>query len=107
MFALLMLFTAIFMVLTRCFSQGRPVEEVKVVAPPEMNTMEQLLAVQNAISRVEELVQEGNIILLRLGALLLALFPQVTILFLLLFSCSNPLSSGMWAYSILQLYVLQ
>lgn len=93
MFTLLVLFTAIFMLLTRCFSQGRPVEEVKVVAPPEMNTMEQLLAVQNAISHAEELVQEGNIILLRLRALLLALFPQVTILFLLFlflfFCCSH------------------
>ncbi|KAJ8641665.1 hypothetical protein MRB53_018359 [Persea americana] len=77
-FTLLVLFTAVFMVLTRCFSQGRPVEEVKVVAPPEMNTMEQLLVVQNSISHVEELVQEGNIILLRLRALLLALFPQAT-----------------------------
>ncbi|XP_068638354.1 uncharacterized protein [Aristolochia californica] len=73
-----LLCVAVFMLLTRCFSQGRPVDEVKVLAPPPMNTMEQLLAVQNAISQVEELVQDGNIVLLKLRALLLAAFPQAT-----------------------------
>lgn len=75
-----MLFTAIFMVLTRCFSQGRSVEEVMVIALPAMNTMDQLLAAQNAISHIEEFVKEGNIILLKLRALLLAIFPQVIFL---------------------------
>ncbi|KAL6007490.1 hypothetical protein ACLOJK_032988 [Asimina triloba] len=56
----------------------RPVDEVKVVAPPPMNTMEQLLAVQNAISQFEELVQDGNVTLLKMRALLLAVFPQAT-----------------------------
>ncbi|XP_058087411.1 uncharacterized protein LOC131234498 isoform X2 [Magnolia sinica] len=76
--ALLLLFIAIFMLLTRCCSQGRPVDEMKVIVPPPMNTMEQLLAVQNAISQVEELVQDGNIALLKMRALLLAVFPQAT-----------------------------
>jgi len=39
--------------------------------------MEQLLAVQNAISQAEESIQYGNIVLLKLRALLLSAFPQV------------------------------
>lgn len=50
---------------------------MKVIAPPPMNTVEQLLAVQNAISKVEEFVQDGNVVLLKLRALMLAVFPQV------------------------------
>lgn len=73
----MLLFLSAFMVITRCFRQGRPVEEVKVIAPPSMNTMEQLLAVQNAISQAEQIIQDGNIILLKLRGLLLAIFPQV------------------------------
>ncbi|CAK9183911.1 unnamed protein product, partial [Ilex paraguariensis] len=76
-FALMLIFLAVFVVLTRCFSQGRPVDELKVAVPPAMNTMEQLLAVQNAISQAEELIQDGNIVLLKLRALLLSIFPQV------------------------------
>lgn len=76
-FALLTLFIAIFMLLTRCCSQGMLANELRVIVPPEMNTVEQLSAVQNAISQVEELVQDGNIVLLKLRALLLAVFPQV------------------------------
>lgn len=74
-------FIAVFMLLTRYFSQGRPADELKVIAPPEMTTMEQLLAVQNAISQAEELIQDGNIVLLKIRALLLSIFPQVFILF--------------------------
>lgn len=54
-----------------------PVDELKVTAPPAMNTMEQLLAVQNAISQTEELIQDGNVLLLKCRALLLSIFPQV------------------------------
>ncbi|XP_051115945.1 uncharacterized protein LOC127241082 isoform X2 [Andrographis paniculata] len=75
--ALLILF-ALFMILTRYIGQGTPVDQLKVVAPPPMNTMEQLLAVQNAVSQVEELIQDGNIALLKGRALLLSIFPQAT-----------------------------
>ena len=70
------------MALTRCCGQGRPVEEVRVVVPPTMNTMEQLLAVQNVISKAEVFVQDMNIVLLKIRALLLAIFPQVCSLLL-------------------------
>lgn len=53
--------------------------ELKVIAPPPMNTMEQLLAVQNAISQLEQLIQDANIVLLKFRALLLSLFPQVSL----------------------------
>lgn len=44
-----------------------------------MNTMEQLLAVQNAICQVEEVVQDGNIFLLKIRALFLSGLPQVVL----------------------------
>lgn len=66
------------MVLNRFCSQWKAVDEVKVLAPPAMNTMEQLLAVQNAISQAEGFIQGGNIVLLKLRALLLSIFPQVS-----------------------------
>ncbi|PKA63529.1 hypothetical protein AXF42_Ash005424 [Apostasia shenzhenica] len=74
----LLIFMAIFMLLTRFCNQGRPIDELKVKAPPPMNAMEQLLAVQTAISQAEELVQDGNIVLLKFRALLLAIPSQAT-----------------------------
>ncbi|WVZ60988.1 hypothetical protein U9M48_010931 [Paspalum notatum var. saurae] len=75
---MVLLFSAIFMFLTRLTNQGKQMTEVKVVSPPPMNTMEQLLAVQNAISKIEELVQDANIVLLKIRALLLAFPSQAT-----------------------------
>ncbi|KAL9337606.1 hypothetical protein Peur_069375 [Populus x canadensis] len=77
-FGFMTIFLAIFMVLTRFCNQGRPVDKLKVVAPPPMNTVEQLLAVQNAISQAEQFIQDGNIILLKFRALLLSIFPQAS-----------------------------
>ncbi|KAF8116649.1 hypothetical protein N665_0015s0026 [Sinapis alba] len=78
-FAFASLFIAGFILLTRCFSKREKVMiELKVMAPPPMNTMEQLLAVQNAISQLEQLVQDANIVLLKFRALLLSLFPQAS-----------------------------
>ncbi|CAI9754570.1 unnamed protein product [Fraxinus pennsylvanica] len=79
-FAILLICFAAFMLVTRCCGQGWPVDDLKlkVIAPPAMNTMEQLLAVQNAISQAEELIQDGNIALLKCRALLLSIFPQAT-----------------------------
>ncbi|CAD5323429.1 unnamed protein product [Arabidopsis thaliana] len=77
-FALASLFSAIFMVLTRCFSREKLMIELKVTAPPPMNTMEQLLAVQNGISELEQNIQDANIVLLKFRALLFSLFPQAS-----------------------------
>lgn len=76
--ALVLVFISAFMIITRCFNQGRSVAEVKVIAPPPMNTMEQLLAVQNAVSQAEQFIQDGNIFLLKFRGLLLSIFPQAT-----------------------------
>ncbi|XP_050255400.1 uncharacterized protein LOC126701385 isoform X1 [Quercus robur] len=76
-FALMLIFIAVFMVLTRFCGQV-PVDDVKVIAPPVLNTMEQLLAVQNAISQTEGYIQDGNIVLLKIRALLLCIFPQAS-----------------------------
>ncbi|KAK7314562.1 hypothetical protein VNO77_33088 [Canavalia gladiata] len=76
--ALVLVLIAIFMIITRCFSQGKCVPEVRVIAPPPMNTMEQLLAVQNAVSQAEQLIQDGNVVLLKFRGLLLSIFPQAT-----------------------------
>ncbi|XP_075519436.1 uncharacterized protein LOC142553222 isoform X3 [Primulina tabacum] len=75
--ASLLIFLALFMLINRCI-QGGHIDELKVMAPPAMNTMERLLAVQNAASQAENLIQEGNILLLKYRALLLSLFPQAT-----------------------------
>ncbi|KAE8124917.1 hypothetical protein FH972_019759 [Carpinus fangiana] len=77
-FALTLIFIAVFMVLTRFCGQGKPIDDVKVMAPPPLNTMEQLLTVQNAISQVEGLIQDSNIVLLKTRALLLCIFPQAS-----------------------------
>ncbi|XAR63920.1 hypothetical protein NMG60_11024072 [Bertholletia excelsa] len=76
-FALMFTLMAVFMVLTRFFSQGG-VDELKVAAPPVKNKVEQLLAVQNAISLTEEFIQDGNIVLLKFRALILSIFPQAS-----------------------------
>ncbi|KAL3824766.1 hypothetical protein ACJIZ3_020795 [Penstemon smallii] len=77
-FAMFIIFLALFMMLTRYCGREKPIDELKVIAPPPMNTMEQLLAVQNAISQAEVLIQDVNIVLLKCRALLLSIFPQAT-----------------------------
>ncbi|CAN8321063.1 unnamed protein product [Cochlearia groenlandica] len=78
-FAATFIFLSGFIVLTRCFSnRDKLIIELRVTAPPPMNTMEQLLAVQNAISQLEQFVQDANIVLLKFRALLLSLSPQAS-----------------------------
>ena len=64
------------MLTMRLLEQGGA-EAIAVAAPPPMNTVENLLAVQNAVSVVQELAQDVNIILLKFRSLLLAIPPQV------------------------------
>lgn len=66
------------MVLAKYLNQGRVVHEIRAVAPAPISKMEQLLAVQTAISQVEGFIQDGNIVLLKLRALLLCIYPRVT-----------------------------
>lgn len=76
--ALLLILIAVHITLTRIFNQGRPIDELKVIAPPTMNTMEQLLAVQNVISQAEGFIQDGNVVLLKIRGLLWSIFPQAS-----------------------------
>ncbi|KAJ3692375.1 hypothetical protein LUZ60_012725 [Juncus effusus] len=74
-----LLFFAAFIFLTGLSNRGsNSVEALNVTAPPAMNTVEQLLAVQNAISQLEQFVQDGNIVLLKFRALLMAVPNQAT-----------------------------
>ncbi|KAM3754837.1 hypothetical protein ACB098_03G194800 [Castanea mollissima] len=71
-------FVAILMLWCRHFNKGRPLEAFRVTAPPARNAVEQLLTLQDAIAQVEALIQAGNIILLKIRALLFAILPQAT-----------------------------
>ncbi|KAK1326289.1 hypothetical protein QJS10_CPA01g00032 [Acorus calamus] len=59
-------------------SKNKALEAFRVSPPPSKNPVEQLITLQEAISEFEAHVREGNIILLKLRALLFAAFPQVT-----------------------------
>ncbi|GMN52667.1 hypothetical protein TIFTF001_021805 [Ficus carica] len=74
----LLLFAAILMLWRRHFNQGEPMEPFRVMPPPNRNAVEQLLTLQDAISQVEALIQAGNIILLKIRAVLFAVIPQET-----------------------------
>ncbi|CAL5439168.1 unnamed protein product [Camellia sinensis] len=54
----------------------RPVEAFKITIPLNENAAEQLLTLQEAITQVESLIQDGNITLLKVRALLFAALPQ-------------------------------
>ncbi|KAK4799439.1 hypothetical protein SAY86_024804 [Trapa natans] len=76
--ALMFISIALFMILTKYMNHGRTAQEVKVMAPPPMNTVEQLLAVQTAIAQAERFIQDGNIVLLKLHALLMSIYPRAS-----------------------------
>ena len=58
--------------------KGSPLEAFKVTSPPNRNAVEQLVTLQETITKVESLMQAGNIILLKIRALMLALLPKVS-----------------------------
>lgn len=68
---------AIMMGCNRYANHGKPMEAFNVTAPPSSSAMEQLLALQEAISALEGLIQTGNIFLLKVRALILAALPEV------------------------------
>ncbi|XP_017230652.1 uncharacterized protein LOC108205272 [Daucus carota subsp. sativus] len=72
------LFLAIMMGWHRYAKRGKTLEAFNITVPPSQNAVEQLLALQDAISQVEALIQAGNIFLLKVRALLLAAIPQAT-----------------------------
>ncbi|WOH15693.1 hypothetical protein DCAR_0935236 [Daucus carota subsp. sativus] len=72
------IFVAIMMGCNRFANYGKPLEAFNITAPPYRNAVEQLLALQEAISELEALIQAGNIFLLKIRALLFAALPQAT-----------------------------
>ncbi|KAA8541450.1 hypothetical protein F0562_025413 [Nyssa sinensis] len=76
---------AVLMLWHRHVNKRRPLEAFKIIAPPNKNAVEQLLTLQEAITQVEALIQAGNIILLKIRALLFAVLPQATDRIALLF----------------------
>ncbi|OVA10742.1 Protein of unknown function DUF639 [Macleaya cordata] len=71
-------FFAALMIWRKHRNKGKPLEAFKVMPPPSKNAVEQLLSLQEAVSQFETLVQAGNIILLKLRAILFAALPQAT-----------------------------
>ncbi|XP_027154242.1 uncharacterized protein LOC113754101 [Coffea eugenioides] len=67
-----------FMIWQRYTSKRRPLEAFKIKAPPSKNAVEQLVTLQEAVLQVEGLIQSGNVVLLKLRALLFAIVPQAT-----------------------------
>ncbi|KAK4709662.1 hypothetical protein R3W88_004175 [Solanum pinnatisectum] len=74
----LLVVLAVIMFWRRNVRKGKPLEPLKVIAPPPKNAVEQLLILQEAISQLEALIQSGNIILLKVRALIFAVLPQAT-----------------------------
>ncbi|KAJ8548844.1 hypothetical protein K7X08_029825 [Anisodus acutangulus] len=74
----LLVVLAVIILWHRIVRKGRPLEPLKIVAPPPKNAVEQLLLLQEAISQLEALIQSGNIILLKVRALIFAILPQAT-----------------------------
>ncbi|CAI0416480.1 unnamed protein product [Linum tenue] len=62
----------------RHFNKKKSLEPFRVTAPANKNAVEQLLTLQEAIAQVETLVQDGNVILLKIRALLFSILPQAT-----------------------------
>ncbi|XP_057962915.1 uncharacterized protein LOC131154265 [Malania oleifera] len=71
-------FLAVLMLWHSHFSQGKPLEAFKVTPPPSRNPVEQLLTLQQVFAQFEALIQDGNIFLLKIRALVFAVLPQAT-----------------------------
>ncbi|KAF0891120.1 hypothetical protein E2562_005195 [Oryza meyeriana var. granulata] len=78
MFPGFLLGSTLFMLWQRHIGNGQLIGAFEVTTPPRRRTVEQLLALQQAISQLEAHVQAGNIFLLKLRSLMLAAFPQST-----------------------------
>ncbi|XP_024370219.1 uncharacterized protein [Physcomitrium patens] len=78
MFPLLLVSMALYMAYVRYMRAGAAIKEVLVLKPPKMNAVEQVLALQQALSQLEGLIQTGNIFLLKTRAVVLSVLPEAT-----------------------------
>lgn len=74
----ILIFTAMAMLWNKYHNNGVQLKAFRITLPPSRNPVEQLLSLQEAISQFESLIQAGNIILLKIRAILLAALPQAT-----------------------------
>lgn len=72
------LVSAIVMMWHKYSGEGKLLEVLEVRAPPSKNPVEQILTLQDAISKLEETLQAVNIVLLKLRAILFAAVPKAT-----------------------------
>lgn len=94
MFPGFLLGCTIFMLWNKYYGSMQSVGAFEIITPPPRRTVEQLLALQEAISQLEAHVQAGNIFLLKLRSLMLAAFPQVPSLLLRShIVCNNAISN--------------
>ncbi|XP_014660381.2 uncharacterized protein LOC101768752 isoform X2 [Setaria italica] len=70
--------STIFMLWNKHYGNMQSIGAFEITTPPPRRTVEQLLALQEAISQLEAHVQAGNIFLLKLRSLMFAAFPQST-----------------------------
>ncbi|KAJ4826189.1 hypothetical protein Tsubulata_023778 [Turnera subulata] len=88
------------------FNKEKPLEAFKVTAPPNKNAVEQLLTLQEGIAQVEAFIQTGNVILLKIRALLFAVLPQATErVALMLVLMAGVIAFVPWRYIILVFFV--
>ncbi|CAM0945100.1 unnamed protein product [Alopecurus aequalis] len=70
--------SAIVMMWHKYSEEGKLLEVLEVRAPPSKNPVEQILTLQDAISKLEETLQAVNIVLLKFRAILFAAVPKTT-----------------------------
>jgi len=72
--------------------KDKQIPEVLIPTPPGQSTVEQLLALQQALAQLEGFIQASNIMLLKSRALLLSAFPEATNqIIVLLLACTAAL----------------
>nr|CAD1836242.1 unnamed protein product [Ananas comosus var. bracteatus] len=69
---------ALYMLWHKFCRKGKQLEALLIKPPPNKNAVEQIVTLQNAISRLENCVHAGNITLLKLRAVLFAAVPKAT-----------------------------
>jgi Plant protein of unknown function (DUF639) len=61
-------------------SNGKPLDALTIQAPSSKNPVEQIFILQDCISRVDEIVKEVNITLLKLRTLIFVGVPKVCLM---------------------------
>ncbi|KAM7277063.1 hypothetical protein ACFE04_018929 [Oxalis oulophora] len=69
---------SVLMLWHRHINKGKPLQAFIITSPPTRNAVEQLLTLQDAVNQFEALIQAGNIVLLKMRALLFGVVPQAT-----------------------------